>query len=144
MADPQPSNDALAFQTSISGFHREVFLIDAKRSRLYVGTGDNHSEPETKTSDAILAIDLDSGTIVWSKQLTEHNTFNIACVAVDQTNCPQPFQHLQSSELCQPEPEVHQQGRIRSAHGNLYAAWPYQLGALDRTGQSRINQTVKN
>jgi len=24
------------------------------------------------------------------KQLTEHDTFNIACVAVDQTNCPQP------------------------------------------------------
>jgi polyvinyl alcohol dehydrogenase (cytochrome) len=64
--------------------------IDAKRNRLYVGTGDNHSEPETKTSDAILAMDLDTGKIVWSKQLTEHDTFNIACVAVDQTNCPQP------------------------------------------------------
>src|SRR5258708_358130 len=63
--------------------------IDAKRNRLYVGTGDNHSEPETKTSDAILAMDLDTGKIVWSKQLTEHDTFNISCVAVDQTNCPQ-------------------------------------------------------
>jgi len=64
--------------------------IDAKRNRLYVGTGDNHSEPATNTSDSILAMDLDSGKIVWSKQLTEHDTFNIACVAVDQTNCPQP------------------------------------------------------
>jgi polyvinyl alcohol dehydrogenase (cytochrome) len=64
--------------------------IDAKRNLLYVGTGDNHSEPETNSSDAILAMDLDSGKIVWSKQLTEHDTFNIACVAVDQTNCPQP------------------------------------------------------
>lgn len=64
--------------------------IDAKRNRLYVGTGDNHSEPETNTSDAILAMDLDTGQIVWSRQLTRHDTFNIACVAVDQTNCPQP------------------------------------------------------
>lgn len=64
--------------------------IDAKRNRLYVGTGDNHSEPETDTSDSILAMDLDSGKIVWSKQLTEHDKFNIACVAVDQTNCPLP------------------------------------------------------
>jgi polyvinyl alcohol dehydrogenase (cytochrome) len=64
--------------------------IDAKRNRLYVGTGDNHSEPETNTSDAILAMDLDTGKIVWSKQLTEHDKFNIACVAVDQTNCPKP------------------------------------------------------
>ncbi len=64
--------------------------IDVRRNRLYVGTGDNHSEPETDTSDSILAIDLDSGKIVWSKQLTEHDKFNIACVAVDQTNCPKP------------------------------------------------------
>jgi polyvinyl alcohol dehydrogenase (cytochrome) len=64
--------------------------IDAKRNRLYVGTGDNHSEQETKTSDAILAMDLDTGKIIWSKQLTEDDTFNIACVAVDRTNCPQP------------------------------------------------------
>src|SRR5260370_1314602 len=62
--------------------------IDAKRNRLYVGTGDNRSEPETKTSDAILAMDLDTGKIVWSKQLTEHDTFNISCVAVNQHNCP--------------------------------------------------------
>lgn len=63
--------------------------IDVKRNVLYVGTGDNHSDPETDTSDAILAMDLDSGRIVWKKQLTEHDTFNIACVAIEQSNCPQ-------------------------------------------------------
>lgn len=64
--------------------------IDAKRNLLYVGTGDNHSEPETNTSDAILAMDLDSGKIAWVRQLTEHDKFNIACVARDQSNCPKP------------------------------------------------------
>ncbi len=64
--------------------------IDAKRNRLYVGTGDNHSEPETDTSDAILAMDLDTGKIAWKQQLTTGDKFNIACVAVDQSNCPKP------------------------------------------------------
>ncbi len=64
--------------------------IDEKRNLLYAGTGDNHSEPETDTSDSILALDLDSGKIAWVRQLTEHDKFNIACVAIDQTNCPRP------------------------------------------------------
>jgi polyvinyl alcohol dehydrogenase (cytochrome) len=64
--------------------------IDPNRNLLYVGTGDNHSAPETKTSDAILALDLDTGNIIWSRQLTEHDMFNIACVAVDRSNCPLP------------------------------------------------------
>ena len=63
--------------------------IDAKRNLLYVGTGDNHSDPETKTSDAILAMDLDSGKIAWSTQLAAHDTFNIACVSMNRANCPQ-------------------------------------------------------
>jgi polyvinyl alcohol dehydrogenase (cytochrome) len=45
--------------------------IDAARKVLYVGTGDSYSEPQAKTVDAVLAIDLDRGTLVWSRQLTE-------------------------------------------------------------------------
>ena len=53
--------------------------IDAKRRVIYAGTGDNFSEPDTKTSDAVLAFDLDSGKLLWSQQLTEHDVFNIVC-----------------------------------------------------------------
>lgn len=53
--------------------------IDAKRRIIYAGTGDNFSEPDTKTSDAVLAFDLDSGKLLWSSQLTEHDVFNIVC-----------------------------------------------------------------
>ena len=53
--------------------------IDAKKRIIYVGTGDNFSEPSTKTSDAVLAFDLDSGKLLWSKQLTENDVFNIVC-----------------------------------------------------------------
>ncbi len=37
---------------------------------LYAGTGDNHSGPATDTSDSVLAFSIDSGKIVWSRQLT--------------------------------------------------------------------------
>jgi len=64
--------------------------IDVKRNLLYTGTGDNHSTPATDTSDAILAMELDTGKIAWTRQLTPGDQFNIACVARDQTNCPAP------------------------------------------------------
>lgn len=64
--------------------------IDVKRKVLYAGTGDNHSHPATTTSDAVLAIALDSGKIVWHRQLTPADAFNVACVTPDKTNCPDP------------------------------------------------------
>ncbi len=59
---------------------------------LYIGTGVNYSNPPTDTSDAILAIDMDSGRLLWSQQLTAADSYNFACGAEDKTNCPKlPF-----------------------------------------------------
>ncbi|HKV56055.1 MAG TPA: PQQ-binding-like beta-propeller repeat protein [Candidatus Binataceae bacterium] len=62
--------------------------IDAKRGRLYVTTGDNYSDPATKTSDAILAFDLKSGAMLWSRQFTARDAFTIGCAVNDPTTCP--------------------------------------------------------
>jgi len=53
--------------------------IDVKKRVIYAGTGDNFSNPSTKTSDAVLAFDLDTGKLLWSQQLTENDVFNIVC-----------------------------------------------------------------
>jgi polyvinyl alcohol dehydrogenase (cytochrome) len=45
--------------------------IDAVRKLLYAGTGDSYTEPEAKTVDAVLAMDLEKGKLQWSRQLTE-------------------------------------------------------------------------
>lgn len=62
--------------------------IDEKRNAIYVATGDNYSDPPTETSDAILAMDLDSGKILWSQQMTVSDAFTVACGMPDKTNCP--------------------------------------------------------
>jgi polyvinyl alcohol dehydrogenase (cytochrome) len=64
--------------------------IDAQRRVLYVGTGDNHSAPATATSDAVLALSLDTGKIVWSRQLLAGDMGNLSCFTSAKTNCPEP------------------------------------------------------
>jgi polyvinyl alcohol dehydrogenase (cytochrome) len=46
-------------------------LIDNKRHMIFVTTGDNFSEPDTDTSDALVAIQMATGKIAWSSQVTE-------------------------------------------------------------------------
>jgi polyvinyl alcohol dehydrogenase (cytochrome) len=64
--------------------------IDAKNRVLYIGTGDNHSAPATDTSDAVLALNLDDGKIVWSNQLLAGDIWNEGCGSADRANCPEP------------------------------------------------------
>jgi polyvinyl alcohol dehydrogenase (cytochrome) len=66
--------------------------LDAQNKVMYVGTGVNYSNPTTNTSDAIIALEMDSGRILWSKQFTEDDGWNFSCGAQDKTNCPKlPF-----------------------------------------------------
>ncbi len=42
--------------------------IDAKRKAIYFGTGDSATEPAPDTSDSVLALNLDTGKLLWSFQ----------------------------------------------------------------------------
>jgi polyvinyl alcohol dehydrogenase (cytochrome) len=63
--------------------------IDEQLGVLYVSTGDNYSDPASNTSDAILAMQLKTGELLWSKQLTENDAFNTACGSPQPGNCPE-------------------------------------------------------
>jgi len=63
--------------------------VDERRHALYVTTGDNYSEPTSRMSDAFVALDLDSGKILWSRQMTERDAYVSACRLPDKTNCPE-------------------------------------------------------
>jgi polyvinyl alcohol dehydrogenase (cytochrome) len=62
--------------------------LDLQKRAVYIGTGVNYSKPVTETSDAILAFNMDSGKLMWSRQLTADDAYNFACGAQDKTNCP--------------------------------------------------------
>jgi polyvinyl alcohol dehydrogenase (cytochrome) len=64
--------------------------IDVAKGRIYVGTGDNYSEPGTETSDAVVALDLKTGELLWSAQFTKENIFKIECGTPPAANCGEP------------------------------------------------------
>jgi len=61
--------------------------IDPRRNALYVTTGNNYSDPPTKTSDAFMALDLDTGKMLWTRQFTASDAYTSACRLPDKTNC---------------------------------------------------------
>jgi polyvinyl alcohol dehydrogenase (cytochrome) len=63
--------------------------IDVTHKVLYATTGDNYSAPATTTSDSFMAMDLETGKILWSKQMTTDDAWNTACRLADTTNCPE-------------------------------------------------------
>ena len=63
--------------------------IDVKRNAIYATTGDNYSDPTSRLSDAFMAFDLDTGKILWSRQMTASDAYTSACRIADKTNCPE-------------------------------------------------------
>jgi polyvinyl alcohol dehydrogenase (cytochrome) len=61
--------------------------VDAARGVLYIATGDNYSHPASTTSDAIVALDLKAGRIVWSQQAEANDVYNSSCGGRN-PNCP--------------------------------------------------------
>ena len=61
--------------------------IDPKKRAVYVTTGDAYSDPAPRTSDAFMAFDMDTGKLLWSRQLTEGDAYNLGCPTGD--NCPE-------------------------------------------------------
>jgi polyvinyl alcohol dehydrogenase (cytochrome) len=61
--------------------------IDAKRGLIYVATGDNYSHPATSLSDAILALDISTGRIMWAQQTLANDVFNAMCPRGVIANC---------------------------------------------------------
>jgi polyvinyl alcohol dehydrogenase (cytochrome) len=64
--------------------------IDTAKSRLYVGTGDNYSQPGTETSDAVVALDLKTGHPLWSRQFDKDDIYKIECGNPPAPNCVPP------------------------------------------------------
>jgi polyvinyl alcohol dehydrogenase (cytochrome) len=65
--------------------------LNARRGLVYVATGDSYTEADTKGADAIVAMDIKTGAIRWSNQVTEADNFIVGCNAAQKPiNCPSP------------------------------------------------------
>lgn len=65
--------------------------IDVKRNVVYVGTGNSYSEAKTKGTNAIVALDMQTGAIKWTSQTTEADNYLVTCNRMNRTtNCPDP------------------------------------------------------
>jgi polyvinyl alcohol dehydrogenase (cytochrome) len=51
--------------------------VDSKLGLLYVGTGQNISEPTGPLADSLLAINYKTGTLKWSRQFTNPDVFGV-------------------------------------------------------------------
>lgn len=107
--------------------------IDERAGALYVATGDNYSDPVTHTSDAILAIQLKTGEVLWSKQFTEHDTSNMGCASPAKTNCPEtggPDADFGQPPILVDLGEGKREVGIAQKSGMAYAVDPDQKGEL--------------
>ena len=63
--------------------------IDEKRRAVYFGTGEAAVGPVPKTSDAVVALDIDTGKLLWSYQTQEDDEFLVGCGgSTKPENCP--------------------------------------------------------
>ena len=63
--------------------------VDVERKALYVATGNAYSDPPVRYSDAILSIDLETGSVQWVRQMTEADGWNFNCLSPNRSNCPE-------------------------------------------------------
>jgi polyvinyl alcohol dehydrogenase (cytochrome) len=122
--------------------------VDAKRGLLYVTTGDNYSLPVTSTSDAVMAVDIKTGKIVWSQQLLAGDFYNSACRA-KAPNCPPgngPDYDFGSSALLVRTPKGKEILVAGQKSGMVYAFDPDEKGKIlwqTRVGKGGLNGGVQ-
>jgi polyvinyl alcohol dehydrogenase (cytochrome) len=53
--------------------------IDAKRKLIYAATGNSYTDVDINTSNAVLAIDMESGQLKWARQVLPKDNFVMGC-----------------------------------------------------------------
>jgi len=108
--------------------------LDLQKRILYVGTGVNYSLPPTNTSDAIVAFDMETGRLLWTRQFTESDTYNFSCNAGnDKTNCPRdPFVDVDfgSSGILRSLPSGKRILVVSDKGGTVYGIDPDEQGKI--------------
>ncbi|MBT3529807.1 MAG: PQQ-binding-like beta-propeller repeat protein [Gammaproteobacteria bacterium] len=106
--------------------------IDVERNLVYAGTGENYSSPANDYSDAVLAMDMLTGEIVWAAQLTKDDAWNGAC-SRGTPNCPEedgPDYDIGASPILTRDENGREIILVGQKSGMVYALDPANNGAL--------------
>jgi polyvinyl alcohol dehydrogenase (cytochrome) len=108
--------------------------IDPKRGLLYIGTGDAYTYPAPPTTDAVEAMDLKTGKIVWSFQTLADDTWILGCPSPSQDRkCPGktgPDHDVGASPILTSLPNGHSVIIVTPKSGTVFALDPDQRGKL--------------
>jgi polyvinyl alcohol dehydrogenase (cytochrome) len=107
--------------------------IDSDKRVLYVTTGDNYSDPPSDKSDAVMALSIETGKLLWFKQLQAGDAFNVTCMNPDNKNCPDangPDFDFGSSAILMKLPSGRRVLILSQKSGTVYGLDPDDRGKL--------------
>ena len=105
--------------------------LDLKRKLIYVGTGNSYTDVETGHTDAIVALDLETGKPRWVNQVTPKDNFLVGCRQPGIGNCPEeagPDHDFGSSPVLRTLPNGKQVILAGQKSGVIYALDPDDNG----------------
>lgn len=108
--------------------------VDVKRHALYIGTGDAYNRPAAATTDAIMALDMATGKILWAHQDTEGDAWLVGCGSPNSSeNCPKdlgPDYDFGASPILQTLPDGHRILVAGQKSGMVWGHDPDQEGTV--------------
>lgn len=108
--------------------------VDVKRHALYIGTGDAYNRPAAATTDAIMALDMATGKILWAHQDTEGDAWLVGCGSPNSSeNCPKdlgPDYDFGASPILRTLPDGHRILVAGQKSGMVWGHDPDQEGTV--------------
>jgi polyvinyl alcohol dehydrogenase (cytochrome) len=108
--------------------------IDPKHNAVLFGTGEAAVGPVPKTSDAIVAVDIATGKLLWSYQTQSNDVYLVNCPPVNKPeNCPEnggPDWDIGNSPILKTLANGKRVVIAGTKNGNVFAVDPDQKGAL--------------
>jgi polyvinyl alcohol dehydrogenase (cytochrome) len=122
--------------------------IDSRHRAIYVATGDAYTEPAHRNTDAVMAIHMDTGKVLWSVQDYENDAWLVGCAQEPNDNCPKdlgPDYDFGASPILHTLPDGRRVLMAGNKSGQVFAHDPDKQGALlwkavlvEKIGESEI------
>ena len=107
--------------------------IDPRSRAVYVATGDAYTEPAARSTDAVMAIHMDTGDLLWSVQDVENDAWLVGCAREPTENCPKdlgPDFDFGASPMLRTLPDGRRVLLAGQKSGQVFAHDPDRQGAL--------------